>query len=136
MKRTFIIAVIGSIVAAIFATSCSSVPKMSEPVTSFEVSQFNTGVVTSGEQALENFEITVPIRRYFGIPAGPAWKGNENVDTLVRESIDTEIARQGGTQAINVSIGYEAKLTDFMLNGLTGFIYAPSTVRIRGSVIK
>ena len=138
MKNRRLVIGIAGIVAAVMLVSCSSVsvPKMSEPVTSFEVSQLATGNTAMEGQRLDDFQITVPLKRYFGVPSGPAWIGNEGTDLLVRAAIDTEIIRQGGTQAINVSVGHEAKMTDFILNGFTGFIYAPSNVRISGTVVR
>jgi hypothetical protein len=121
---------------ALLLASCNAMPSFSQPVTSFQVSQLSAGVPAEDGQELEDFEITVRLKRYFGVSAGPAWLGDTNTGELVREALNDEIRRQGGSRAANVTVAYEARMTDIMLNGFTGFIYAPTTARVSGTVLK
>jgi hypothetical protein len=146
MKERIFSKLKGLIIATVFATfavlpslmltSCSAMPSFTQPVTSFQTPELSAVVSAQSGQALEDFELTIPLKRYFGVSAGPAWLGATNADELVKEALSAEIRRQGGSQAANVTIAYEARLTDLMLNGFTGFIYAPTTVRVSGTVLR
>ena len=135
IRKGFVLVIVG-LVSAMSSVSALSMPSLSQPITSLQVSKIASGILVEDAQPLDDFEITLKIKRYFGVSAGPAWLGDTNIDALIDEAITAEIRRQGGSQAVNIIIAYEASMRDFMLNGLTGFIYAPSTIRLSGTVLQ
>jgi hypothetical protein len=136
MKRGRIVLFVAGIITAGLLASCNAMPSWSQPITSFQMSELSTGTPAEAGEPLADFELTISLKRYFGVSGGPAWLGDTNSGDLVKEALNAEIQRQGGSKAANVSIAYEAKMTDIMLNGFTGFIYAPTTTRIKGTVLR
>jgi hypothetical protein len=87
---------------------------------------------------LGDFSTRVNINKFLGT------SGGTNVFNLsanatsgpIRDAIDAEIRKKGGTAAINVSIKYGSNPFQWFLNYLTLNIWAPSTATITGTVIR
>ena len=54
----------------------------------------------------------------------------------IRDAIDKEIQKKGGTGAINISVKYGSNPVQWFFNYLTLNIWAPSTVTISGTIIQ
>ena len=57
-------------------------------------------------------------------------------DHEIFTAIQNEIQKLSGDAAINVEIAYTSSLMNILLNGCTGSVIAPSTIVIRGTVVK
>jgi hypothetical protein len=106
--------------------------------TSFQSSGFQMGMSTGGIEDLGDFSTTIYVNKFLGNSAGTNLFNISHNATSgpIREAIDKEIQKKGGTAAINISIVYKATFLQLFLNSLTQSIWAPSTVEIKGTVIK
>jgi len=116
------------ICAGIYLTAC----------TTFQSSGFQIGMSTSGIENLGDFSTTIYVNKFLGQSAGTNLFNISSNATSgpIREAIDKEIQKKGGTAAINISIVYRATFLQRFLNSVTGTIWAPATVTIKGTVIK
>jgi len=106
--------------------------------TTFQASGFQVGMSTGGTETLGNFTTRVYINKFLGQSGGTNLFNLSSNATSgpIRDAIDKEIQKKGGTAAINISIKYGSDPIQWFLNGLTGSIWAPSTVTISGTVIR
>ena len=106
--------------------------------TTFQASGFQMGMNTGGTETLGDFSTKVWVNKFLG------QSGGQNLFNLssnatsgpIREAIDKEIQKKGGTAAINVSVKYRAHILHWILNYVTGTIWAPATVIVSGTVIR
>lgn len=54
----------------------------------------------------------------------------------VAAAVQAEIAKLGGTAAINVTVEQKVTAIQMILNYVTGCIYAPETIVVSGTVVK
>jgi hypothetical protein len=84
------------------------------------------------------FETKVTINKFFGTSGG-ATMFNMGADAAINpvyDAIQREIGKYGGDAAVNIEISYEATIGQKIINAVTATIYAPSTVKITGTVVK
>jgi hypothetical protein len=105
---------------------------------SFRSSGMQIGMSTSGTENLGNFTTTVSVNKFLGTSAGTTFLNlsSDVTDGKIRTAIEKEIQKKGGTAAINISIKYWAGPFQFILNALTGTLWAPGTLTITGTVIR
>jgi len=106
--------------------------------TTFQASGLQVGMSSSGTEVLGNFSTTVYINKFFGASGGANLLnlGASATSGPIRNAIDKEIQKKGGTAAINISIKYSASLLQMLLNSITGTIWAPATITITGTIIR
>jgi|TergutMp193P3_1026864.scaffolds.fasta_scaffold19305_2 hypothetical protein len=106
--------------------------------TTFQASGIQMGMNTSGYEVLGNFTTRVLINKFLGQSGGANLFNLSSNATSgpIRDAIDKEIQKKGGTAAINVSIKYGSNPIQWILNNITGTIWAPSTVTISGTIIR
>jgi len=106
--------------------------------TTFQSSGMQMGFSTEGTENLGNFTKKVYINKFLGTSGGTNLfnLSSDATNGPIRDAIEKEIQKKGGTAAINISIKYGSNPIQWWLNGLTGNIWAPSTVTISGTVIK
>ena len=106
--------------------------------TTFQASGFQMGMSTSGTENLGNFTTTIFINKFLGLSAGENLfnLGSNATSGAIRDAIDREIQKKGGTAAINISIVYRSTVLQKFLNTITATIWAPATVTIKGTVIR
>jgi len=106
--------------------------------TTFQADGIQMGFSTAGTENLGNFTTKVHINKFLGQSGGANFLNLSSNATSgpIRNAIDKEIQKKGGTAAINISIKYGSNPVQWWLNVLTYNIWAPSTVTISGTVIK
>jgi len=106
--------------------------------TTFQANGIQMGMITDGYEILGNFSKKVYINKFLGTSGGTNLfnLSSDATNGPIRDAIEKEIQKKGGTAAINISIKYGSNPIQWWLNGLTGNIWAPSTVTISGTVIK
>ncbi|MDR0503978.1 MAG: hypothetical protein LBH16_11735 [Treponema sp.] len=92
----------------------------------------------SSFEILGDFDIKVSSSKFIGAAGGVNFANitSDVTSNLLRDAIEREITRKGGTAAINVSIKYGPSFGQLFLNGLTMGIWAPSTISISGTIVK
>ncbi len=103
--------------------------------TTFKVSGLSYG--GSGE-IVGTFEKKVMVSKFLGDSAGETLfnLSQDSVDGKINSVISSECFRLGGNRAINVSIEQKATFGELIVNALTGTIWAPTTLIIKGTVVK
>jgi len=106
--------------------------------TTFQASGFQVGMSTSGIEVLGDFSTKVYINKFLGQSGGTNFLNLSANATSgpIRDAIDREITKKGGTAAINVSVKFGSNPLQWFLNYLTINIWAPATATITGTVIK
>lgn len=106
--------------------------------TTFEASGIQMGMSTSGTQVLGDFSTKVTVSKFLGQSGGTTFANISSGATTgpIRDAIDREIRKMGGTAAINVSIKYGSNPVQWILNSLTFNLWAPATITIKGTVIR
>jgi hypothetical protein len=106
--------------------------------TTFQASGLQVGMSTSGTEILGDFSTRVYVNKFLGTSGGTnLFNLSANATSgPVRDAIDAEIRKKGGTAAINISVKYGSNPLQWFLNYLTFNIWAPSTVVITGTVIR
>ncbi|MGP1587982.1 MAG: hypothetical protein ACTTHG_06515 [Treponemataceae bacterium] len=104
--------------------------------TTFTAGGFSYGSV--GQQNLGTFEKRVTVWKFLGTPGGATLFNisQDATDSKISGVIADEIARLGGTGAINVSIEQKASFGDMLIGSITGTILAPCHVTVKGTVVK
>ncbi|MGL1890352.1 MAG: hypothetical protein OCD02_01945 [Spirochaetaceae bacterium] len=89
-------------------------------------------------EVIGEFKTRVTITKFLGAAGGVTLfnMGRNNSIDPVYDAIQREIGKYGGDAAVNIEIEYGANLVNMFLNSLTGGIYAPSIVKISGTVVK
>jgi len=126
MRKIFLVLLVFGV--AVAATSCRT----------FQVSGMETSLVAAPGDVLGNFNTTVWVNKFLGTSGGANILNITSTagDAAVANAIRQEIANMGGTRAINVTIEQRASFINLLLNSITGSIWAPSTVRITGTVVR
>ena len=106
--------------------------------TTFQASGMQVGLSISGNEVLGNFTTRVYVNKFLGQSGGTNFLNISSNATSgpIRDAIDREIAKQGGTAAINVSIRYGSNPLQWFANYITFNLWAPATVTISGTVIR
>jgi len=106
--------------------------------TTFQSSGFQVGMSTSGTENLGDFSTKVYINKFLGQSGGTnLFNLSANATSgPIRSAIEKEIQKKNGTAAINISIVYGSNPIQWILNNITGGIWAPATVTIKGTVIR
>lgn len=89
-------------------------------------------------QVVAEFETVVNVTKFLGSSGGSTLLniGSDSAVDPVYDAVQREIGKLGGDAAVNVEITYGATLMQLLANGITGYLYAPSTVTITGTVVK
>ena len=108
------------------------------PCTSFKISGVEVSAQTSQGTVLGTFDINVNVNKVLGMAGGTNLFNltSDATDPKIVEAVKAEIAKLGGTKAINVKIDYKASFLNLILNGITFSIWAPSIAHVTGTVIK
>lgn len=117
---------------------CALLVTVMASCTTFQMSGVQVSTAKSTATVLGTFDINVKVTEFLG-SSGGANLGNITAtasDAAITAAIQAEIAKLGGTAAIDVKIEYKATFIDLLLNGVTGSIYAPATAHITGSIVK
>jgi hypothetical protein len=106
--------------------------------TTFVSNGMQMGFATNETENLGDFQTKVYVNKFLGASGGANLFNLSSNATSgpIRDAIEKEIKKKGGTAAINISIKYGSNPLQWFLNYLTGNIWAPSTVTISGTVIK
>jgi hypothetical protein len=106
--------------------------------TTFQASGIQMGISISGYENLGNFSTKVYVSKFLGQSGGTNLLNLSSNATTgpIRDVIDKEIQKKGGTAAINISIKYGSNPIQWFLNYLTLNIWAPATVTISGTIIR
>ena len=106
--------------------------------TTFQASGIQMGLSTSGYEVLGEFSTRVYINKFLGQSGGTNFLNLSSNATSgpIRDAIDKEIQKKGGTAAINVSLKYGSNPLQWFANYITFNIWAPATVTINGTVIR
>jgi len=129
VKRVnFIMVLVLMVSIGIVVTSC----------TSFQVSGIEIAPHASVGDIIGDFDITVRLSKFLGNSAGTnLFNVTSGVtDPLVDNAVKAEIIRMGGSKAINVKMEHRAGFWNMFWNSVTMSIYAPSRVRVTGTVIR
>ena len=54
----------------------------------------------------------------------------------VEQLISDEVRTNGGSKAVNVKMKYQSTFVDGLLGIITGYIYAPFTLKVEGDVVR
>lgn len=116
-----------TVIFALFATVISC--------TTFKVDGLSYG--GSGE-ILGTFEKKVTVNKFLGQSGGSTLFNfsQDSTDEKIMSVISSECARLGGSRAINISIEQKATFGQIFANSLTGRLWAPVKLIIKGTVVK
>ena len=106
--------------------------------TTFTASGIQMNVDTRGMEVLGNFSTSVTVNKVLGVSAGTNLFNisSDITNGLIRNAVEKEIAKMGGTAAINITVKYSANFIHRILNNLTVRIWAPAKIKISGTVIR
>ena len=106
--------------------------------TTFQASGIQMGFSTSGTENLGNFTTKVYINKFLGQSGGTnLFNLSSNATTgPIRDAIEREIQKKGGTAAINISVKFGSNPFQWFLNYITFNLWAPATVTISGTVVR
>jgi hypothetical protein len=106
--------------------------------TTFQISGIEVPKQYSTGDVLGTFDINVKVHKFLGNSAGTNFANitSGSTDPKIVEAVKEEIARMGGSKAVNVKIEYKASFLNLLLNSITSSIYAPATAHVTGTVIK
>jgi hypothetical protein len=106
--------------------------------TTMQVNGLATGPTSSEQQIVGTFEKKVWVHKALGVAGGPTLFNlfSDVSDAKIQDIIRQEVQAKGGTGAKDIQIQWGAGFGQLLLNMITGCIYAPSTVTVRGTVIK
>ncbi|MCL2472348.1 MAG: Bor family protein [Treponema sp.] len=126
MKKYHLLFLIFSIF--IFTMSCRS----------FQMSGIEVSKEVVTGDTIGNFDITVNVNKFLGNSGGTNLFNatSEATDPIIIDAVKREISNMGGSRAINVKVEYEASFVDILLNYVTFYIWAPSTARVTGTIVK
>ena len=147
MKKIYLALLVFGVAFAVL--SCRSFQ-----ITGVEISTVQTDAVIVG-----HFDTSIWVNKFLG-PSGGMTMFNvtaDATDPLIIDEIRRQIAMLGGTRAINVTVESRATFGQMLLSGLTNpiawigaltgvtipvapgaipVIYGPTTVRVRGTVVR
>lgn len=127
MKKKLLF-LLASVALVVSLTSC----------TTFKTTGLTARGVNESYDVVGTMNESFQINKFFGVSGGPVLfdpdKGSTNVE--INALIDENIDKFGGDAIVNLDIEYSASLINMLCNGFTGSIWAPSTAKITGTVIK
>jgi hypothetical protein len=107
---------------------------------SFQASGLQMGLdqSTSKYEVLGDFHDRVWVNKFIGTSGGTTFLNlsSQATDPAVRNTIEKHIRKMGGDAAINIRIRYGNGPLTYILNVITGTLWAPSTVTVEGTVVK
>lgn len=105
--------------------------------TTFQLSGIQMTEDMPSMQPLGDFVTAVKVHEFIGTAGGANLLNltATNMDDEIYDAIRREIQRRSGDAAINVTVQYQARFLDLLLNGITGGLYAPATAIISGTVV-
>jgi hypothetical protein len=128
MKKRPIL-VVGTVIAVMMVSSCIS----------FQASGLQMGLnqSTSDYTVVGDFNERVWVNKFIGTSGGTTLLNlsSEATDPAVRNTIEKHIRRLGGDAAINIRIRYGNGPLTYILNCITGTVWAPSTITVSGTVV-
>jgi hypothetical protein len=106
--------------------------------TSFQISGVEVVQQPSSGDVCGNFDIEVKTTKLLGQSGGHTLFNitSDATDPKIINAIKSEIAKLGGSKAINVKIEYKATGIQLLLNYITWYIYSPATAHVTGTIIK
>ncbi|MDR3130238.1 MAG: hypothetical protein LBU18_01690 [Treponema sp.] len=106
--------------------------------TTFQASGLQMGARNSQFQVLGDFTTKVWVHKFLGTAAGPTLFniGSELSESVIQKTIMTEVTARGGTAAINIKLKWGSNPVQWILNGITYHVWAPTTLTVSGTVIK
>jgi hypothetical protein len=106
--------------------------------TTFQASGLQMGGRNARYQVLGDFNTKVWVHKFLGQSGGATLFniGAGISEGAVQSTIMREVQARGGTSAINVKLKWGSNPIQWILNGLTWNIWAPTTLTISGIVIK
>jgi hypothetical protein len=107
---------------------------------SFQASGLQMGLdqSTSKYDVLGDFSERVWVNKFLGASGGTTLfnLSSQATDPAVRNTIEKNIRKLQGDAAINVRIRYGNGPLTYILNVITGTLWAPSTITVSGTVVK
>lgn len=105
--------------------------------TTFQLSGVNVVEDMPSMEPIGDFETSVKVHEFIGGSGGTNLFNvtADAMDNEIYDAIRREVERRSGDAAINVTVKYEAKFLDLLLNGITFGIYAPATATVSGTVV-
>jgi len=113
---------------ATFAMSCRT----------FQATGLEVSLTGSSVDVLGDFRASVWVNKFLGTSGG----GNlfnlssDAKEGAVIDLVKKEIANKGGDRAINVKVVYTVNPLQYVLNWVTGQIWAPASIVVTGTVVK
>lgn len=106
--------------------------------TTFQATGLQFGVSTKGTEILGDFSTKIWTHKFLGQSGGTNLFNISSGVTSgpIKNAIDKEIQKKGGTAAVNITIKYGSNPIQWILNNITFNIWAPATVTITRTVIK
>ena len=106
--------------------------------TTFQASGLQMGARNSEYQVLGDFNKKVWVHKFLGMSAGPTLFniGSGIPEGVIQRTVMNEVQARGGTAAINISLKWGSNPIQWILNGMTANLWAPTTLTISGTVIK
>jgi len=131
MKKLRFFLVLAFVMSMVFiAASC----------TSFQVSGLEVARTPTSGAVVGELDLDVKVVKFLSTTGGGISLFNlfaeETTDPLIIDAIRDEVARMGGSRAVNVTITYSTTTVDTILGLLTGGIYSPAYARITGTVLR
>jgi hypothetical protein len=106
--------------------------------TSFQISGVEVAAQPVPGDVLGTFDIKVSAFKMLGGAAGVTLFNTMSnaTDPKIINAIRAEVAKLGGSKAVNVRIEYRASFIQLFLNGITAGIIAPATAHVTGTVVR
>lgn len=117
---------------------CAALTVILASCTSFQVSGVSIAKDASKAASVGTFAIDVKVTKFLGAAGGSTIANimSDASDKAIVDAVKAEIAKAGGTAAVDVKITYGATFIDILLNSVTSNIYAPATAHVTGTIVK
>jgi hypothetical protein len=127
MKKKLLF-LLASVALVITLTSC----------TTFKATGLSSRGINDSYDVVGYMDETIHVSKFLGVSAGPVLLdlNKDAVSSKINSIVQEQLYRYGGDAIINMEIDHSASLFDILGNSLTFSIWAPSTTRITGSIIK
>jgi hypothetical protein len=104
----------------------------------FQASGLQMGARNSKYQVLGDFRTKIWVHKFLGQSGGNTLFNitSDISEGVIQRTITREIQARGGTAAINISLKWGSNPIQWILNGITWNIWAPTTLTVSGTVIK
>jgi len=100
--------------------------------------QYQLNTTSENIQVIGDYKIKVSVTKFLG-QSGVSTFANissEEPDYVIKRAIQKEIAKRGGTGAVNIKIKYGSNPLHWILNAITFNIVAPAKATVTFTVIK